>query len=175
VKLREEFPTLRLSRRDRWCWFWCPRSFTITLGLVGLFICGLSPAHWEQIDNKAPGWDDDLWEVLSHELKHLRRWRQLGFLLFVLLYGLIFFPVGLAWGRTWIEREGYLESLRCRFKRSRTDAESAAYREWWVSRFTGGSYGWAWPFKGQVQRWYDTELRRLQQGASRAGSARGSK
>jgi hypothetical protein len=31
-----------------------------------------------------------------------------------------------------------------------------------VERFTGGDYGWMWPFRGHVERWYDAVLSELE-------------
>jgi hypothetical protein len=30
-----------------------------------------------------------------------------------------------------------------------------------VRQFTSAAYGWMWPFRGQVERWYDQAVQRL--------------
>jgi hypothetical protein len=36
-----------------------------------------------------------------------------------------------------------------------------AFRERIVRQFTGPSYGWMWPFRASVERWYDRILATL--------------
>lgn len=173
LELREEFPALVMQRkREHWYWRWIAVFLKIlTFGKQDRFLthyttvvgmkCAWGDNRWDQIQAAAPGWDDDIWSTLMHERKHLRRFKRYGVILCALLYLLVFFPVGLAWGRAWFEREGYLETLRCWYVLNPAWACSNEAREWWVGQFTGASYGWAWPFKKQVRRWYDTELARL--------------
>ena len=40
-------------------------------------------------------------------------------------------------------------------------AASESYRDYIVSQFTGASYGWMWPFRGSLERWYDSVLAEL--------------
>lgn len=165
-ELKEEFPALVMQRKkDHWFWFWSPDHFTVVVGMAGWSVCAFGEAVWLDIQELVPGWDDRLWTTLCHERRHLRRFKRLGLLLVGLLYALVFFPVGLAWGRAWLEREGYLETLRCWYALDPARARTSAARDWWVQRFTGPSYGWMWPFKGQVRRWYDEEMERLEKPA----------
>jgi hypothetical protein len=97
-----------------------------------------------------------------HEREHLRQFRRYGVFLFVLLYIMVFLPVGLAYFRARFERAGYIQTLRCWWALNRTWARSSEAKKWWVGQFTGANYGWAWPFKGQVTAWYDRELYRLE-------------
>lgn len=173
VELEAEFPRLRMQRKiDHWYWRWIAVFLkVVTFGkqteflskfttVVGLTVA-LGEVKWQEIQNRVSGWEDSLWATLMHERRHMRRFRQLGVTLCALLYLLVFFPVGLAWGRAWFEREGYTETLRCWYALDPEWACSAEAREWWIAQFTGPSYGWAWPFRKQVQRWFDTELVRL--------------
>jgi hypothetical protein len=80
------------------------------------------------------------------------------------LYFIPFFPVGLAYGRARIEWEAYEETLRATAELCGLEqARSPALRAGIVRRFTGGDYGWMWPFRRQVERWYDQALERLAQ------------
>jgi hypothetical protein len=79
-----------------------------------------------------------------------------------LLYLLPFFPLGLAYGRARIEWEAYSETLRATLERKgRAAAFDPALRRRIVSRFTGPAYGWMWPFRRDVERWYDSLLDEL--------------
>ena len=75
------------------------------------------------------------------------------------IYMLVPFPAGLAYGRAWLEWEAYRETLR-----AITDieglaaAKDPALHEVIVRRFTGPDYGWMWPFPAVIKRWIDAEL-----------------
>ena len=173
LELRNEFPKLVMQRKsDHWYWKALARvlwvltfgkqdkflsNFTTVIGMV----CAWGENRWKEIQERPPGWDDGLWSTLMHERRHLRRFKQLGVFVCALLYLLVFLPMGLAWGRAWFEREGYIETLRCWYVLNPSWACSAEARDWWVKAFTGPNYAWAWPFRKQVQRWFDTELERL--------------
>jgi len=97
--------------------------------------------------------------VLRHERIHLRQRRRYGLPLMAFLYLVPFFPLGLAYGRARLEWEAYEETLRataelCGLERARSPLLRAGI----VKRFTGGDYGWMWPFRRQVERWYDRLL-----------------
>jgi hypothetical protein len=103
--------------------------------------------------------------VLRHERIHLRQRRRYGLPLMAFLYLVPFFPLGLAYGRARLEWEAYEETLRataelCGLERARSPALRAGI----VKRFTGGDYGWMWPFRRQVERWYDRVLADLTRG-----------
>jgi hypothetical protein len=116
-----------------------------------------TPASWESTP------DEDRVIVLRHERVHLRQRRRYGFLLMAFLYLIPFFPVGLAYGRARLEWEAYSETLRATAElRGLASARSPALRQTILARFTGGDYGWMWPFRGMVERWYDTVLAELE-------------
>jgi hypothetical protein len=73
------------------------------------------------------------------------------------VYLLWVFPLGLAWGRARIEWEAYEETIRATAETEGLSA-AAALREEIVRRFVGPDYGWMWPFRGQVERWFDDAL-----------------
>lgn len=178
LELREEFPELVMERKaDKWYWRWLAALLkVITFGKMKDFLskyttvigmtCAWSEGKWSQIQERKQGWDDQVWSTLRHERMHLRRFKRHGVFLCALLYLFVFFPVGLAWGRAWFEREGYIETLRAWFELDPSWAGSPEARDWWAGQFVGASYGWAWPFKRQVLRWYDTELENLRRTSS---------
>jgi hypothetical protein len=100
--------------------------------------------------------------VLRHERIHLRQRRRYGLPLMAFLYLVPFFPLGLAYGRARLEWEAYRETLRATAELLGLErARSPLLREGIVRRFTGGDYGWMWPFRGQVERCYDAALAEL--------------
>lgn len=121
--------------------------------------------------------------VLRHERVHLRQRRRYGMVLFALLYLVVFLPLGLAYGRARLEWEAYAETLRATAELQGLEAaRSAQLRNRIVGRFTGPEYGWMWPFRRQVEKWYAQVLDELgsagsQQegdgGGRRAGAAQG--
>jgi len=109
-------------------------------------------------------WDewsaDERYVTLRHEAVHLRQFRRWTLPVMALLYLMVPLPLGLAYFRARFEWEAYAETIRA------TDevfgrAAARALRTHVVSQFTGPSYGWMWPFRRQVERWYDSTLARL--------------
>lgn len=100
--------------------------------------------------------------LLRHERVHLRQRRRYGPALMTFLYLVPFLPLGLAYGRARIEWEAYTETLRATAQLcGLAAARDPGLRERIVSRFTGPDYGWMWPFRASVERWYDRALQEL--------------
>ena len=100
--------------------------------------------------------------ILRHERVHLRQRRRWGALGMAAIYLLPFFPLGLAYGRARIEMEAYEETVRATWELvGPIRARSATLRAHVVSQFTSAAYGWMWPFKRAIERWYDGVLARL--------------
>src|SRR5262249_12378365 len=97
---------------------------------------------------------DQAWQVLRHELVHVRQFERFGWALMILVYGFFPLPAGLAWGRARLEWEAYRETLRAVAESEGIEAarDPALHRQI-KSRFTGPDYGWMWPFPRMVQRW----------------------
>jgi hypothetical protein len=109
--------------------------------------------------------------LLRHERVHLRQRRRYGGPLMAFLYLVPFLPLGLAYGRARIEWEAYTETLRATAELcGLTAAQSSELREHIVRRFTGPDYGWMWPFRSTIERWYDRVLRDLGQDTSLQGA-----
>ncbi len=104
--------------------------------------------------------DVDRYVLLRHERVHLRQRKRMGDLAMAFVYLVPFFPLGLAYGRARIEWEAYEETLRATAEvRGRAAAEGL--RAHIVRRFTGGDYGWMWPFPRVVNRWFDEVMKDL--------------
>jgi hypothetical protein len=165
--IRREFPDFRIVAKDR-------SSFSIALH-VGLCILTLGAqrqflSHYHTVIGNTlyvpASWpatsDVDRVILLRHELVHLRQRRRYGTIGMALLYLFPFFPIGLAYGRARLEWEAYEETLRATAElRGLTAASSSVLREKIVNRFVGPAYAWMWPFRAQVERWYDTALSAL--------------
>jgi hypothetical protein len=102
--------------------------------------------------------------TLRHERVHLRQRRRLGMLAMAFVYLVPILPLGLAYGRARLEWEAYVETLRATAELFGLEAaESTTLREHVVRRFTGPEYGWMWPFRKVVDRWYDAALAEIRQ------------
>jgi hypothetical protein len=100
--------------------------------------------------------------LLRHERIHLRQRRRYGFAGMAFLYLIPFFPIGLAYGRARLEWEAYQETLRATAELlGLSAARDPALREKILERFVGPAYGWMWPFRTQIERWYDATLEEL--------------
>ncbi len=137
---------LTLGGQDRYL-----TSYVTTLGHT-IYV----PNDWDEWE---PG---GRWAVLRHELVHVRQFERWGWPMMVLLYGLVPFPVGLAYFRARFELEGYEESMRARAELDGLEAAlSRPYRDELVRRFTGPDYAWMWPLRGQVERWLAEAAQRV--------------
>lgn len=105
------------------------------------------------------GWDD--WSpfaraaVLRHERVHLRQQERMGMLVYSLWYLLLPLPLFLAWGRAELEKEAYAESIRAYGEYWGQDFFTDDVRERMVRHFTSAEYGWMWPFRRSIEKWYD--------------------
>ena len=165
--LRCEFPRLRIVRKDR-----SPLHRAIHLALIALTLGKMRTylgsyqttigrtvyvtADW---DDRAP---DERYVTLRHEAIHLRQFRRYTLPGMALLYVLLPLPMGLAWFRAAFEREAYAESIRAAAEVWGPEfPRRAAYRAHVLGQFTGASYGWMWPFRKSLERWYDGVLATL--------------
>lgn len=145
---------LTLGGQDRYL-----TEYVTTLGRTILV-----PAGWERVPALRR------YEVLRHELVHVRQFERWGWAGMVLLYGFFPLPAGLAWGRARLEWEAYAETLRVVAELEGIDAaRSPRLHAEIVRRFTGPDYGWMWPFPRVVQGWIDARVAALAAGASPRG------
>jgi hypothetical protein len=115
------------------------------------------PSSWETTR------DLDRAITLRHERVHLRQRRRYTFLGMAFLYLVPFLPLGLAYGRARIEWEAYTETLRATAELlGPSAARSPELRARIVAQFVGPAYGWMWPFRRVIERWYDEALRALE-------------
>lgn len=107
--------------------------------------------------------DEQRYITMRHELVHVRQFRRFGLVPMALLYVVGPLPAGLAWFRAFIEKEGYAETIRaCAEVHGLDHVCAPAFRADVIRQFTSGAYGWMWPFRASLERWYDgviTEVR----------------
>ncbi|MBA3458587.1 MAG: hypothetical protein H0T46_01390 [Deltaproteobacteria bacterium] len=162
--LRIEFPRFRIVRKDQSAFH---KAIDIglrvvTLGRMRTYLDSFQTtigstiyvtANWDSID------PDQRYVTLRHEAVHLRQFRTFTLPGMAVLYVLVPLPMGLAWCRAYFEKEAYAESIRAAAEVWGPDyPRRAAFRERVIGQFVGPSYGWMWPFRGHLQRWYDKVL-----------------
>jgi hypothetical protein len=108
-------------------------------------------------------WDADRrYVTLRHEAIHLRQFRRFGVAGMAVLYVLLPLPIGLAWFRAYFEKAAYAESIRAAAEVwGPAYPRRAEFRRHVIEQFTGASYGWMWPFRAGLERWYDQVLASL--------------
>ena len=114
-----------------------------------------------------PGWEetdpDDRYVTLCHELIHMRQFRRYTPPLMGLLYLLFPLPMGLAYFRARFEKEAYAETLRATAECYGIQAiRRDGLRDRIIGQFTSASYGWMWPFRRHMERWYESECAKLE-------------
>jgi hypothetical protein len=166
-ELRAEFPRLRIVRKDR-----SALHRAIHLALCALTF-GRMTSYLEAFQTTigctvyvTPDWDD--WDAdrryvtLRHEAVHLRQFRRYRLLGMALLYVLLPLPMGVSWFRAHFEKAAYAESIRAAAEVwGPAYPRRPEYRRHVIEQFTGPSYGWMWPFRGALERWYDQVLASL--------------
>lgn len=113
-------------------------------------------SNWEAMSR------DRRYLVLRHERVHLRQFRRFSLVGMALLYLLVPLPLGLAYFRARFEREAYAETIRGSAELyGRPHVAEASFREHILGQFTGPAYGWMWPFRRSLERWYEAVLATL--------------
>jgi hypothetical protein len=166
--LRVEIPGFRIVRKDRSA---LHRAIDVALRIVTLgrmrdYLDGYQTtigrtvyvtADWERRDRL------ERYVTLRHEAVHLRQFKRLTLPVMALLYIFVPLPLGLAYFRARFEQAAYAESIRAAAETWGAHApRRAEYRAHIVEQFLGASYGWMWPFRGAIERWYERVLASLE-------------
>lgn len=93
--------------------------------------------------------------TLRHERIHMRQSKRIGAISFSLLYLLIPLPVVFAYYRKKFEQEAYEESLKALFEFYGSKFFTQATKDNIVEHFTSAEYFWMWPWKKDIEEWYD--------------------
>jgi hypothetical protein len=165
--LRAEFPGFRVVRKDRSL---LHRAIhyalcALTLGRMTSYLDGYQTTIGRTV-YVTSDWDerdpDHCYVTLRHEAVHVRQFRRFTLPGMAILYLLVPLPMGLAWFRARFEKEAYAESIRAAAEVWGPDyPRQPVYRQSVLDQFTGAAYGWMWPFRGGLERWYDQVLASL--------------
>lgn len=165
--LRAEFPRLRIVRKDTSA---LHRAIdrvlrVITLGQMTTYLDHFQTTIGSTI-YVTPDWDawepDRRYVTLRHEAIHLRQFRRWTLPGMAIAYVLLPLPLGLAWCRAQLEKAAYAESVRAAAEVwGPAHVRAPAYRTYVIEQFTTAAYGWMWPFRRGLERWYDGILASL--------------
>jgi hypothetical protein len=165
--LHAELPGFRIVRKDRSALHKVIHVAlcALTLGGMTSYLDGYQTTIGRTVYVTAD-WDD--WDpdrryvTLRHEAVHLRQFRRFSLPGMAILYVLLPLPLGLSWFRAHFEKEAYAESIRAAAEVwGRDHPRRPDYRSHVIAQFMGPSYGWMWPFRAGLERWYDQVLASL--------------
>ena len=164
AEIAHEFPQFRLVQKDRSLLHRAIHRalVVITLGQMRSYLDSYQTtigstiyvtADWDRLDL------DERWATLRHERIHLRQFRRYTLPGMAVLYLLLPLPLGLAGFRAHFEKQAYEESIRAAAEvRGKEHVARGPFRDRIIRQFTGPSYGWMWPFRQHLERWYDSVL-----------------
>ena len=164
ASLRTEFPQFRIVRKDRSALHKTIHHAlrVLTFGRMTSYLDAFQTTIGRTV-YVTPDWDewddDHRYVTLRHEAVHLRQFRTYSIPGMAALYVLLPLPMGLAWFRARFEKAAYAESIRAAAEVwGPAYPRRPEYRRQVIEQFTGAAYGWMWPFRGAMERWYDDVL-----------------
>jgi len=167
AEIRKEFPDFRMIGKDRsrLSRLIHRALVVVTFGAQRRYLDGYQTTIGQTV-YVTPDWDErpvaERYATMRHERMHLRQFRRYGLVAMALLYLFVPLPLGLAWFRARFEWEGYAETIRAVAEvHGRARVEDRGFRAGIVRQFTSGAYGWMWPFRRTLERWYDEVVRSL--------------
>jgi hypothetical protein len=164
--LRDEFPRFRvIAKRDSRLQRAIHRALVIVTfgkmrGYLDDYVTTIGSRVYVSSDWDART-DGDRWATMRHEAVHLRQFRRWTVPVMGFLYLLIPLPMGLAYFRMRFERAAYEETIRVSaelYGRAYVEGELRAHV---IDQFCGPTYGWMWPFRRSLERWYDAQVEAL--------------
>ena len=99
--------------------------------------------------------------TVRHERVHMRQAKRIGKFLFSFAYIMLPFPIVFAYFRMKFEKEGYEESLRAYHEYYGTKFFTPALKESVIKHFTTSEYFWMWPWRSQIEKWYDNFVEKI--------------
>jgi len=164
VELKEEFPRFRLIHKSQSGFQKLIHSAlkVVTFGQMRTYLSQYHTTLGQRI-YVPDSWDDmsenSRYVTLCHERIHMRQFRKFTWPGMTLLYLLVPFPMGIAYFRARFEMEAYAESIRAAAEVWGAEyVQDDYYKDYLLSQFTGASYGWMWPYRGKLERWYQHAL-----------------
>lgn len=165
VELNAEFPRFKvIEKADNAFQKFIHNSLrVVTFGKMNDYIEGYFTTLGQRI-YVPPRWQtrsaEDRYIVMCHERIHMRQFRKFTWPGMALLYLLVPLPMGLAYFRARFEREAYAETIRASVEIYDLDyVKQDWFRDHILKQFYSASYGWMWPFKKSMNRWYDEQIR----------------
>jgi hypothetical protein len=165
--LRREFPRMRIVKKNESALHRVIHHALriVTFGAMRTYLDSYQTTIGNTIYVTAD-WDErdalERYCTIRHEAVHLRQFRRFTLPGMAFLYLFLPLPLGIAYFRSRFEMAAYEESIRAAAAVYGPEhPRRPSYREHVVSQFTGPSYGWMWPFKRAVERWYDGVLASL--------------
>jgi hypothetical protein len=159
--LRAEIPGFRVVRKDQSAFHRAIHHalVVVTLGKMRSYLDSYQTTIGKTVYVTAD-WDerdpDARYMTLRHEAVHLRQFRRYTLPVMALLYVLLPLPMGLAYFRARFEMEAYAETIRAAAEiRGLGYVRGVEHRRYVIEQFIGPSYGWMWPFRKHLERWYD--------------------
>ncbi len=159
--LRAEIPGFRIVRKDQSTFHRAIHYALIgvTLGQMRTYLDSFQTTIGRTVYVTAD-WDewmpDERYVTLRHEAVHLRQFKKYTLPVMAVLYVLLPLPMGLAYFRARFEQEAYAETIRAAAEVHGVGyASGAEHRKYVIEQFMGASYGWMWPFRTSLERWYD--------------------
>ena len=160
-QLQGEFPGFRIVAKDQ-----SPLHRTIhnalilvTLGRMRNYLQSYQTTIRRTVYVTSDWHDRDASEryiILRHERIHLRQFKRFTLVGMALLYVFLPLPMGLAYFRARFEMAAYEETIRAAAAiHGIPHVRDPEFRNYIISQFTGPSYGWMWPFRQQLNTWYD--------------------
>jgi hypothetical protein len=162
--LHEELPGFRIVRKDQSRLHRAIHRVlvVVTLGQMRDYLDSYQTTIGKTV-YVTSDWDewsaDRRYVTLRHEAVHLRQFRKWTLPVMALFYIFLPLPMGLAYCRARLEWEAYAETIRAAAEVWGPDVpRGASYRAHIIDQFMGPSYGWMWPFRTTLERWYDQIL-----------------
>ncbi len=159
-EIEREFPKFRFMYKDEsFLMKFCNVALMVlTLGMMRTFMTRFTTVVGYTMYVSRKGWYDlppiGRAIVMRHERVHMRQRRKYGMFLYSFLYLLCPLPAGLAYFRMKFEREAYEESILAAVELG-LDSKDGKFRANVIRAFVSPSYLWMWPFRKEVEAWYD--------------------
>lgn len=159
TEIKEEFPDFRIEKKSESQLMVIIDALLriITFGQMRMFMDKFITTLGNTI-YVSTEWDNgsipNKMSILRHERVHMRQARKYGRFLFSFLY-LAGLPAGLAYFRKKFEQEAYEESLRAYHEYYGKEVFTEDLKDSIVRHFTSSEYFWMWPWKKDVENWYD--------------------
>jgi hypothetical protein len=159
-ELDQEFPKFKFVYKDE---SWLMKAVDVFLkvvsfGMMRTFMTRFATVIGYTMYVSRSGWYDlspvGRAVVMRHERVHMRQRRRYGFFLYSLLYLFVPLPLGLSYFRMKFEREAYEESILAAVELG-LNSKGERFRSSVVQAFVGPSYLWTWPFRKEIETWYD--------------------